>query len=372
MHGSMSWKSLQTLGKVNQAVDIFLFLIGFPEFRIHSQGLINGDIWLLWNHLGDGVYLGIRHVQNTAYITDHTAGCQSTKGNNLNHAIIAIFPPYIIDNFLSSFEAEVHINIRHGHSFRIQETLKEKIIPDRVQLGDSKGISNQTSCGRTSSRADHDIIVSGIFDEVPHNEEVIYISHVFDGGQLIIQAFFQRIGYRMITLFQPFMAKLVQILPGGQSVGHIIFRQLGHAEFDLHVAAQRDLVGIFQSFQSIWKKSRHLFWRFHIILAALIAHSVLIAEFFLGLQTEEHVMGLRILSHGIMHVIGSNQVDSCLSVHAEKLLVYRLLLRNSMILKLQEEISFSKNILITQGCDLCILIHSTGKIPCDLSCQAGT
>ena len=131
-------------------------------------------------------------------------------------------------------------------------------------------------------------------------------------------------------------------------------------------------MGIFQSFQSIWKKSRHLFWRFHIILAALIAHSVLIAEFFLGLQTEEHVMGLRILSHGIMHVIGSNQVDSCLSVHAEKLLVYRLLLRNSMILKLQEEISFSKNILITQGCDFCILIHSTGKIPCDLSCQAGT
>ena len=286
MHGSMSWQPLQTLGKVDQAVDIFLFLIGFPELRIHSQCLINGDIWLLWNHLGDGVYLGIRHVQNTAYITDHTAGCQSTEGNDLNHAVIAIFPPYIIDNFLSSFKAEVHINIRHGYSFRIQETLKEKIIPDRIQLGDPKCIGNQASCGGTSSRADHDIIVSGIFDEVPHNEEVIYISHVFDGGQLIIQAFFQRIGYRMITLFQPFMAKLVQILPGGQSVGHIIFRQLGHAEFDLHVAAQRDLVGIFQCLQGIWEKSRHLFRRFHIILTTLIAHSVLIAEFLLGLQTE--------------------------------------------------------------------------------------
>ena len=343
----MSWKSLQTLGKVDQAVDIFLFLIGFPEFRIHSQGLINGDIWLLWNHLGDGVYLGIRHVQNTAYITDHTAGCQSTEGNDLNHAVIAIFPPYIIDNFLSSFKAEVHINIRHGYSFRIQETLKEKIIPDRIQLGDPKCIGNQASCGGTSSRADHDIIVSGIFDEVPHNEEVIYISHVFDGGQLIIQAFFQCIGYRMITLFQPFMAKLVQILPGGQSVGHIIFRQLGHAEFDLHVAAQRDLVGIFQSFQSIWKKSRHLFWRFHIILAALIAHSVLIAEFFLSLQTKKNIMWFRILCHSVMHIIGGNQIDPRLSVHTEKLLVYSLLLRDPMILKLQKEISFSENILIT-------------------------
>ena len=343
----MSWQTLQTLGKVNQAVDIFLFLIGFPELRIHSQCLINGDIWLLWNHLGDGVYLGIRHVQNTAYITDHTAGCQSTEGNDLNHAVIAIFPPYIIDNFLSSFKAEVHINIRHGYSFRIQETLKEKIIPDRIQLGDPKCIGNQASCGGTSSRADHDIIVSGIFDEVPHNEEVIYISHVFDGGQLIIQAFFQRIGYRMITLFQPFMAKLVQILPGGQSVGHIIFRQLGHAEFDLHVAAQRDLVGIFQSFQSIWKKSRHLFWRFHIILAALIAHSVLIAELFLSLQTKKNIMWFRILCHSVMHIIGGNQIDPRLSVHTEKLLVYGLLLRDPMILKLQKEISLSENILVT-------------------------
>ena len=372
MHGGMPRKPLQTFCQIDQTMDIVLFLVSLAKLRIHSQCLVNGDIQLLWDHLGDGVHLGIRHIQNTAYITDDTAGCQCTEGNDLNHAVITIFSSYIINNLLSPFEAEIHIDIRHGYSLRIQETFKEQIIPDRVQLGDPKCIGNQASCGRASSRTDHDIVVPGIFDKIPYNEKIIYISHIFDSRQLIIQAFFQRIGYRMITLFQPFMAKFVQIFPGGQSVWHIIFRQLGHAEFDLHVAALRDLVGIFQSFQSIWKKSRHLFWRFHIILAALIAHSVLIAEFFLGLQTEEHVMGLRIFSHGIMHVIGSNQVDSCLSVHAEKLLVYRLLLRNSMILKLQEEISFSKNILITQGCDLCILIHSTGKIPCDLSCQAGT
>ena len=83
-------------------------------------------------------------------------------------------------------------------------------------------------------------------------------------------------------------------------------------------------------------------------------------------------MGLRILCHGVMHIVGGNQIDPRLSVHAEKLLVYGLLFRDPMVLKLQEEISFSKNILITQSSNLSILIHATGKIPCNLSCQAGT
>ena len=129
----MSWQTLQTLGKVDQAVDIFLFLIGFPELRIHSQCLVNGDIQLLWDHLGDGVHLGIRHIQNTAYITNDTAGCQCTEGNDLNHAVITIFSSYIINNLLSPFEAEIHIDIRHGYSLRIQETFKQKVIFDWIK-----------------------------------------------------------------------------------------------------------------------------------------------------------------------------------------------------------------------------------------------
>ena len=51
--------------------------------------------------------------------------------------------------------------------------------------------------------------------------------------------------------------------------------------------------------------------------------------------------------NGVMHIIGGNQIDPRLSVHTEKLLVYSLLLRDPMILKLQKEISFSENILVT-------------------------
>ena len=372
MHGSMPWKTLQPLCKIDQTMDIFLFLISFTKFRIHPQRLIYRDIKLLRDHLCNGIHLCIRHIQNTADIADNTSRCQRTKSNDLNHAVIAVFPSYIIDNLLSSFEAEVNINIRHGYSFRIQKTLKQQVITDRIQLSNPKCVGNQASCGRASARANHNVIIPGIFNEIPHNEKIIHISHIFNGSELIIQTLLQFLCYRMVPLFQSLMAKLVQIFPGSKPVRHIIFRQLGHTEFDLHMTSLGYLMGIFQSFQSIWKKSCHLFRRFHVILTALIAHSVLICKFLLCLQAKKHVMGLRILSHGVMHIIGSNQINACLSVHAEKLLVYSLLLRNSMILQLQKKIPFSKNILITQGCDLRILVHTPCKVTGYFSGQAGT
>ena len=137
MHGCMAWKPFQTLCCVNQLMNLRLFFVNFFQFRIHSKRFIYGNIQLLWNHLCDHIHLCVRHIHNTPYIPDHTSGCQCTKCNNLNNTVIPIFTPYIVNNFLSSFKTEIHINIRHGYTFRIQETLKQKIIPYRVKLSNS-------------------------------------------------------------------------------------------------------------------------------------------------------------------------------------------------------------------------------------------
>ena len=181
MHGSMSWKTLQTSRHIDQIVNIILFFICFLQFRIHGQRFINGNVQLLWDHLRNRVYLRIRHIQYTSNITDYTAGSQSTESNDLNDAVITVLATHIFNYFLSSFEAEVNVNIRHGNSFRIQESLKEQIITDRIKLCDSQSVGNKTSRGRTSSRSYHNIMVAGIFNEVPHNKEIIHVSHIFDG-----------------------------------------------------------------------------------------------------------------------------------------------------------------------------------------------
>ena len=182
----MSRKSFKTFCRIDQIMDLFLLLISFFKLRIHLQSFIDRDIQLLRNHFCNSIHLCVREIHNTSDITDNTTGRQCTKRNDLYYTVIPVFTSYIINNFLSSFEAEVNINIRHGYSFRIQETLKQKVISNRIQLCDPQSIGNQTSCSGTSSRSYHNVMVTCIFDEIPHNQEIIDIAHIPDRGQFII------------------------------------------------------------------------------------------------------------------------------------------------------------------------------------------
>ena len=91
-------------------------------------------------------------------------------------------------------------------------------------------------------------------------------------------------------------------------------------------------MSILQGLQSIWEKFCHFFRGFHIILAALITHSVLVCQFLVCLQTEKNIMRISILRPCIMHIIGCNKVNPCFFVHTEKFLIYQSLRRDSMIL----------------------------------------
>ena len=134
----------------------------------------------------------------------------------------------------------------------------------------------------------------------------------------------------------------------------------------------RNLMSVLQRLQSIWEKLCHFFRGCHIILTAFIAHSIIICQLLVCLQTEKNIVRCCIFCHCIMHIVGCYQINSCFFVHTEKLLINYLLFRNSMILQFQEEVSFSKNILISQSCCLRIFVHASLKISGYFTCQAGT
>ena len=74
-------------------------------------------------------------------------------------------------------------------------------------------------------------------------------------------------------------------------------------------------------------------------------------------------MRLRIFRVRIMDIIGHNKLDPCLLRKLDLSLVYKLLLRDPVILHLQKEISFAENILILQR----HLLRLFGKSPAQIS-----
>ena len=189
--------------------NLFIALVQLPQLVVHLQCLVDRDIQLIRNHLRDRIDLCIRHIQHTADIADDTARRQCTECDDLYNAVLAVFSRYIVDDLRAAFEAEIHVDIRHGNSFRVQETLEQELVPHRVQLCDAKGVGDNTSGRRSSSRSDHDVVIARKFDEIPHDQEVIDVTHRFDRIKLVFQPRFQFIRRRVIPFLEAVVAELI-------------------------------------------------------------------------------------------------------------------------------------------------------------------
>ena len=78
----------------------------------------------------------VGQVHDAPHIADHAAGRQGTESDDLGHLILPVLFHNVVDNFLTALVAEIHVDIGHGYSFRVQETLKEELVPDRINVCD--------------------------------------------------------------------------------------------------------------------------------------------------------------------------------------------------------------------------------------------
>ena len=72
------------------------------------------------------------------------------------------------------------------------------------------------------------------------------------------------------------------------------------------MASVGNALGIFQSLPGIWEQPFHLLLTLDEKLTALIAHPVLIRQLFVGLETQQDVVGVRVLFIGIMDIVGGH------------------------------------------------------------------
>ena len=140
VHRAVAGKSFQTLRHINQILHLLIVFICSPQLRILLQGLVDRNIKLLRNHLGDAVHKGIWQIHHTPHIPDNASCRQRTESHDLHDSVLAVFAHNIIDYFLSSLETEVNVDIRHGHTLRIQESFKKKLIPDRIDGSDFQAV----------------------------------------------------------------------------------------------------------------------------------------------------------------------------------------------------------------------------------------
>ena len=356
MGGRMSWQTFQTHGHINQMVGIFFVFISLFQVGVHLQGFFDGDAQFCGNHFGNPVHIGVRHCQCTTHVFDGSPCRQGTECDNLCHMILAILGNDIINNFLSAFITEVHVNIRHADTFGIQETLKNQVIPQGIDGGNLQAIRNHTAGSGTTSRTYDDAMVFGILDKVPNNEEIIHIAHGFNGMQFVFQSFLPFRFRVRIPHGKPIIAQFPEIFRCCFALRHIESGQFQIMEHKFHIAPLSDFYGIFQGFRHVAEKVIHFFGAFHIKLSALIPHTVFILHSFPSLDTQEDIVRHCVLFINIMAVIGGNEGNPRFLGHTNQCLVDTFLFCHAVILQFQEKIAFAENFFIFQSGFLGVVI----------------
>ncbi len=184
--------------------------------------------------------------------------------------------------------------------------------------------------------------LSGVIDKVPDNQEIIHVAHIFDHAQLIgpdDPAWYRHRPGNALPV--PSSQSFIQVAPGVYPSGTSYFGSLVTPN-SISTLQRSAILWYSPCLLRIGEQSLHLFRRLNVILSALITHTILVRQLFAGLQTQQNVMRDRILLVSIVHIVGHHQRNASLLAHAQQLLVHRLLLRNAVILQLQEKIVFPR------------------------------
>ena len=115
----------------------------------------------------------------------------------------------MIDYLLPPLEAEVHVDIRHGHALRIEEPLEQQVIFDRINIRDFQAVGDDAARRRPSSGTHSYVIFSAIIDIIPHNQEIVHESHIPDNAEFIFHPFPQR---PVVLRIPPRHAVLAQLI----------------------------------------------------------------------------------------------------------------------------------------------------------------
>ena len=242
----MARQSLESHRKIEHLLHERFVLISLPEVRVYLESLRNGDTQLIRYSLCYRVTLRVSSIESSGDVSDSSLCLERTEGDDLRHLVLAVLSYDVIDYFLTPFDAEVYVYIRHAHTLRIQESFKNKTVFDRVYLCDIEAVCDYASCGRPSARSDSYAVGFGIMDEVPYYEEVFNITHSLDDLEFCLKSLpveaFRIHRLSAVAPDQAFIAQIPEVFTRTPAVRRDVFRQVIVTEFKLYIAPFGDLM----------------------------------------------------------------------------------------------------------------------------------
>ena len=105
------------------------------------------------------------------------------------HVVLAVFLCHPVQHAAAAIIVEVHVNIGQRDTVGVEETLKQEVIFNGIDLRDAETVGHATACGgATAGSYAHVEFLAGGANEVLHNEEVARETHRLHNMQFKLDA----------------------------------------------------------------------------------------------------------------------------------------------------------------------------------------
>ena len=187
VHRGMPRQTLQPLRRVDQARHPGVAFLDLTQSRLLFHGVVERHVQAIRYQLGDAVHLVVRHVHGAPHVAQNTLGQHAAEGDDLGDVFGAVFLGDVADHLVASFHTEVDVDVGHGDAFGIQEALEQQVVAKRIDVGDAQRVGDQAAGHRSSPRPHRDVVLAGIPDEVPDDQEVSRIPGVADDAEFHVE-----------------------------------------------------------------------------------------------------------------------------------------------------------------------------------------
>ena len=145
---------------------------------------------LVWrrHQLSQAVALGIWHFQHPSDIAHRHAAEHLTEGSDVADMVFAVFFSAILNHFVAAGILNINVDIRHGNTIWIKETLKQQTILQRIKVGNIQCVGDNRSGGATPARAKNNSLRFTPVNKILNNQEITLITHVTHHAQLHLGA----------------------------------------------------------------------------------------------------------------------------------------------------------------------------------------
>src|SRR5271157_821218 len=184
MNARVADKAFELLRGVDQFFGLRLGLVRGSQRWGVLQRFLDSDVQSRRHHLHDALNFGIRNVHGAAGVFDRRLAGHGAKGDDLCHLVSTVLLRDVINDLAAAVHAEVDVDVGQADALGIEKALEQQLILQRIDVSNTKRVGHQRAGSRAAARTHGNVVLLGVADEVPDNEEVSGKLHLPDDADL--------------------------------------------------------------------------------------------------------------------------------------------------------------------------------------------